>query len=60
MDEIHAVLELFVSCRGSGWPLVRLEAEQQLLAQHLLMVRYRLFNCSGLLSPPASTFSVNI
>ncbi|CDJ36218.1 uncharacterized protein EMH_0040910 [Eimeria mitis] len=37
MDEIHAVLELFVSCRGSGWPLVRLEAEQQLLTQHLLM-----------------------
>ncbi|CDI85782.1 Proteophosphoglycan 5, related [Eimeria praecox] len=37
MDEIHAVLELFVSCRGSCWPLVRLEAEQQLLTQHLLM-----------------------
>ncbi|KAL8455489.1 hypothetical protein Emag_000618 [Eimeria magna] len=37
MDEIHAVLELFVSCRGSGWPLVRLEAVQQLLTQHLLM-----------------------
>lgn len=38
MDEIHAVLELFVSCRGSGWPLIRIEAAQQLLTQHLLMV----------------------
>ncbi|KAL8436213.1 hypothetical protein Efla_003743 [Eimeria flavescens] len=37
MDEIHAVLELFVSCRGSGWPLVSTEAVQQLLMQHLLM-----------------------
>ncbi|KAL8434607.1 hypothetical protein ACSSS7_003082 [Eimeria intestinalis] len=37
MDEIHAVLELFVSCRGSGWPLVRVDAVRQLLTQHLLM-----------------------
>ncbi|XP_026194497.1 uncharacterized protein LOC34620802 [Cyclospora cayetanensis] len=37
MDEIHAVIELFISCRGSGWPLVRIEAEKQLLMQHLLM-----------------------
>ncbi|KAL8273047.1 hypothetical protein Esti_002968 [Eimeria stiedai] len=37
MDEIHAVLELFVSCRGRGWPLVRVEAVKQLLTQHLLM-----------------------
>lgn len=48
MDEIHAVLELFVSCRGSGWPLVRLEAEQQLLTQHLLMVSQSFLHCARL------------
>lgn len=38
MDEINAVLELFISCRDSSWPLVRLDAEERLLTQHLLLV----------------------